>query len=118
MATGARRLTGSGIGYLVVWLLYVVPGCMCLGIIQNNDFPKGTFMAIVSTALGIFDVIIGGENCFPGRGVSLLRVFKNQFLQRCALRDLPGVQEKDYPEGSFLLSVRVRMMSYAITFEV
>ncbi len=68
MATGARRLTGSGIGYLVFGFFMLYLGACAWGIIQNNDFPKGTFMAIVSTALGIFDVIIGGRKLFSWGG--------------------------------------------------
>jgi len=68
MATGARRLTGSGIGYLVFGFFMVDLGACAWGISQNNDFQKGTFTAIVSTALGVFDVVIGGRKLFSWGG--------------------------------------------------
>ena len=68
MASAAKRLTGSGIAYLVFGVFMVYLGLCAWGIVQSKDFPKGTFIAIVSTALGIFDIIIGTRRLFSWGG--------------------------------------------------
>jgi hypothetical protein len=68
MVSGAKRLIGSGIAYLLFGGFMLYLGLCAWGIIQSNDFPKGTFMAIVSTALGIFDIIIGTRRLFSWGG--------------------------------------------------
>ncbi len=68
MAAGARRLIGSGIAYLLFGGFMLYLGLCAWGIIPNGNFPKGTFMAIISTALGIFDLVIGWRRLFSWGG--------------------------------------------------
>jgi len=68
MVSNARRQTGSGIGYLVFGVFMLYLGLCAGGIIESKDFPKGTFMAIFSTALGVFDIIIGMRKLFSWGG--------------------------------------------------
>ncbi|MEI9475428.1 MAG: hypothetical protein WCO26_02470 [Deltaproteobacteria bacterium] len=68
MVSGAKRLVGSGIAYLLFGVLMLYVGLSAWGIIQSKDFPKGNFMAILSTALGIFDVIVGTRKLFAWGG--------------------------------------------------
>jgi len=59
MVSGAKRQIGAGIAYLVFGGFMLYMGLCAWGIIQGGNLPGGVFMAIVSTALGIFDLIIG-----------------------------------------------------------
>ena len=59
MASGAKRLIGSGIAYLLFGAFMLYVGLSASGIIHSGGFPKGNFMAVISIALGIFDLIIG-----------------------------------------------------------
>jgi hypothetical protein len=68
MVSGAKRLIGSGVAYLLFGGFMLYLGLCAWGIIQSHDFPEGTFMAIVSTALGIFDIIIGARKLFSWGG--------------------------------------------------
>jgi hypothetical protein len=68
MVSGARRLTGSGIGYLVFGGLMLYMGLCALGIIQSKDIPKGNFFAVTSTAIGMLDLIIGTRKLFSWGG--------------------------------------------------
>jgi hypothetical protein len=64
MASGARRLIGSGVAYLLFGAFMLYMGLCALGIIQSKDIPKGNFFAITSVAIGIFDLIIGARRLF------------------------------------------------------
>ncbi len=68
MASGARRLIGSGIAYLVFGVFMLFMGFCALGIIQNKDIPKGNFFAITSIAIGIFDLVIGRRKLYSWGG--------------------------------------------------
>ena len=69
MVSGAKRQIGAGIAYLVFGTFMVYMGLCAWGIIQGGNLPKSVFMAIVSTALGIFDLIIGTRKLFSWGGV-------------------------------------------------
>ena len=68
MVSGAKRPVGSGIAYLLFGALMLYVGLCAWGIIQSKDFPKGNFMAILSTALGIFDLVVGTRRLFSWGG--------------------------------------------------
>ena len=68
MASGAKRQIGSGIAYLLFGAFMLYMGLSAWGIIQNGNFPKGNFIAIASTALGIVDLIIGKKKLFSWGG--------------------------------------------------
>ena len=68
MVSGAKRLVGSGIAYLLFGGLMLYMGLCAWGMIQSKDFPKGTFVAVLSTALGIFDLIVGARRLFSWGG--------------------------------------------------
>jgi hypothetical protein len=68
MVTGAKRLIGSGIAYLVFGAFMLYMGLCAWGIIPSGDFPKGTFIAVISTALGIFDLVFGARRLFSWGG--------------------------------------------------
>ena len=68
MVSVAKRLIGSGIAYLFFGILMLYVGLGAWGIIDSRDFPKGNFIAILSTALGIFDLIIGTRKLFSWGG--------------------------------------------------
>ena len=68
MVSGAKRLIGFGIAYLLFGVLMLYVGLCAWGIIHSGDFPKGNFIAIISTALGIFDLSIGTRRLFSWGG--------------------------------------------------
>ena len=68
MVSGAKRLIGSGIAYLLFGAFMLYMGLCAWGIIHSGDFPKGIFVAIISTALGFFDLIIGARRLFSWGG--------------------------------------------------
>lgn len=68
MASGAKRLVGSGIAYLFFGIFMLYMGLCASGIIQSRDIPKGTSVAAVSIGIAIFDLIIGTRRLFSWGG--------------------------------------------------
>jgi len=68
MVSGARRLIGSGIAYLLFGLSMLYLGLCAWGVIESGGIPKSNFFAMTSVAIGIFDLIIGARNLFSWAG--------------------------------------------------
>ncbi len=91
MASGVRRLIGPGVAYIVFGGFMLYLGLCGWGIIPCKDFPKGTFMAVISTALGVFDLVMGvrrllswGGAC-PYCGYSKVNLFRDAKAVYCRL---------------------------------
>lgn len=89
MVSGAKRLVGSGIAYLFFGAFMLFMAACAWGIIEIEKAPKGVFMALVSTAIGIFDVVIGTRRLFswggacPYCGYSKVSLFRDVTLVNC-----------------------------------
>ena len=68
MISKAKRLVGSGIAYLLFGAFMLFMAACAWGIIEIGNAPKGISMAAVSTAIGIFDVVIGMRRLFSWGG--------------------------------------------------
>jgi hypothetical protein len=85
----ARRLVGSGIAYLFFGAFMLFMAACAWGIIEIEKAPKGIFMALVSTAIGIFDVVVGTRRLFswggacPYCGYSKVSLFRDVISVYC-----------------------------------
>ena len=68
MGSEAKRLVGSGIAYLLFGAFMLILAAGAWGIIEIGNAPKGLSMAVLSSAIGIFDVVIGTRRLFSWGG--------------------------------------------------
>ncbi len=89
MATEAKRLVASGIAYLFFGVFMLFMALCGWEIIQFGSSPKSTFMAVASTAIGIFDLVFGirrlsswGGAC-PSCGYSKVSIYGDATSTYC-----------------------------------
>ena len=68
LVSEAKRLIGPGIAFLLFGAFMLFMAACAWGIIEIGDAPKGISMAVVSTAIGIFDVVVGARRLFSWGG--------------------------------------------------
>jgi hypothetical protein len=87
-----KRQLGSGIAYLFFGAFMLFMAASAWGIVEFEKAPRGIFMALVSTAIGIFDVVIGTRRLFLWGGacpycgyskVSLFRDVTSVYCRAC-----------------------------------
>jgi hypothetical protein len=89
MGSTAKRLIGPGIAYLFFGAFMLYMGLSAWGIIPSGDIPSSRFMAVVSTAIGILDLVIGTRKLFswggacPSCGFSKVSIFRDETSTSC-----------------------------------
>ncbi len=68
MVSEAKRLVGSGIAYLLFSVFMLFMALSAWGIIEFEKAPKSTLMALLSAAIGLFDLVIGVRRLFSWGG--------------------------------------------------